>query len=114
MQPAFLAPTRPAPELRGLNRHVPYRNSVKTMALREIQFAESSPVRRQEKSVRGLLARGGSWAIRRAPSWRRVGPRMVVVSARKARRNLLLDAAAITIGLGVGMIVVNIMSSLGV
>jgi hypothetical protein len=84
------------------------------MALREIQFAESSPEKRHEKSARGLFPRGGSWAIRRAPSWRRVGPKMVVVANSAKARNLLLDAAAIAIGLGVGVIAVNIMSMLGV
>jgi hypothetical protein len=84
------------------------------MALREIQFAESSPEKRRAKSERGLFARGGSWAIRRAPSWRRKGPKMVVATEPVTARNLLFDAAAIAIGLGVGTIVVNLMSMLGV
>jgi hypothetical protein len=108
MQLTLINADRAAPELPRVKRTVPYRNSVRTMALREVQFAESSPEQRRERSARGLFARGGKWAIRRAPSWRRVGPRLVVAPRRV--RELLLDALAIAIGLSLGIVVITIAS----
>lgn len=68
------------------------------MGLREIQFAEQPAIAPRAPS--------GRWAARRAPSWRRAGPKAVVAPVRKTVRAVAFDVVAIVIGLGLGVSVV--------
>lgn len=81
------------------------------MSMRDVQFAES-PAARPAQTPAAPVRR---WpAARRAPSWRRVGPKAVVAPIRKTVRAVAFDIVAIAIGLGLGVAVVGAVTFSGV
>jgi hypothetical protein len=101
--------------LRRAFQDVSKEDFVNAMSLRDIQFAESpavSPARPAAPS--SSAAPRPHWAARRAPSWRRAGPRVVVAPVRKTVRAVAFDVIAIAIGLGLGVSVVAAVTFSGV